>query len=181
MSEQNPTPINPQDPVASGDPVVNGSYDYISAINEMKKNTVPRKAYEELIKERNQLADAVINGEIVAPGAAAKEVVDISALRSTLFSPEACDKGMTNMEYIENALKLRNAVLEQEGKDIFLPVGRGIVVTAEDREQAENAAEIFQECLDYAQGDPSVFNTELMRRTVDTGNPRTAKNNYYRR
>lgn len=169
-------------PVVSGEEVVNDSYDYISAINEMKKNTVSREAYEKLINERNALADAVINGT-AAPVVETKPAPNIDALRNKLFSPQSRDDGMTSMEFIDTALQLRDAILDTEGKDIFMPEGRGVVVTAEDREQAETAARIYRECLDYAQGDATIFRNELMRRTVDTSTV-TAKgrnNPYYRR
>jgi hypothetical protein len=39
----------------SGEEQSNDSADYISAINEMKKNTVSRESYEKLVRERNQL------------------------------------------------------------------------------------------------------------------------------
>ena len=164
-----------------GEEMVDDSYDYISAINEMKKNTVSREAYEKLIRERNTLADAVINGS-PAPSVANKDKPDIDALRSKLFSPKSCDDGMTSMEFIDTALQLRDAILDTEGKDIFMPEGRGVVVTAEDREQAETTARIYRECLDYAQGDATVFRNELMRRTVDTSTvPSRGHNSYYRR
>lgn len=166
---------------ASGEEIVDDSYDYISAINEMKKNTVSREAYEKIIRERNTLADAVINGATM-PVAAPKEAPDIDALRSKLFSPQSRDDGLTSMEFVDTALQLRDAILEAEGKDIFMPEGRGVVVTAEDREQAETAARIYRECLDYAQGDATVFRNELMRRTVDTSTvPSRGHNSYYRR
>ena len=165
----------------SGEEIVNDSYDYISAINEMKKNTVSREAYEKLIKERNTLADAVINGSTV-PNVAPKEKPDIDGLRNKLFSQQSRDDGMTSMEFIDTALQLRDAILDTEGKDIFMPEGRGVVLTADDREQAETAARIYRECLDYAQGDATVFRNALMRRTVDTSTaPSRGHNSYYRR
>jgi hypothetical protein len=168
-------------PHESGEQKADDSYDYISAINEMKKNSVSREQYEKIIQERNKLADAVINGS-AAPSVEAKPTVDIAELRTKLFSPKACDKGMTDLDFMSNALKLRSAILEQEGKDIFLPAGKGIIVTTEDKEQAENAAQLFQSCVDYADGDPAVFKNELMRHIVDVDVNRSAKaNSYYRR
>lgn len=165
---------------ASGEEVVNDSYDYISAINEMKKNTVSRESYEKLVKERDQLADAVINGS----GYVAEqptETVDIQELRNSLFSSEACDKGMSNMEFTQRALALRNALIAAGEVDPFLPVSRSFAPTTEDREQAELAATVYQECLDIANGDASVFQTELMRRTADVRMPSARQNTPYRR
>lgn len=165
---------------ASGEEVVNDSYDYISAINEMKKNTVSRESYEKLVKERNQLADAVINGsgyETEQP----RETVSIQELRNSLFSEEACDKGMSCMEVTKRALALRNALIAAGEVDPFLPVSRSFAPTAEDREQAELAATVYQECLDIANGDATVFQSELMRRTADVRVPSARQNTSYRR
>lgn len=164
----------------SGETVVDDSYDYISAINEIKKNTVSRESYEKLVRERNQLADAVINGsgyETEQP----KETVDIQELRNSLFSKEACDKGMTNLEFTKRALQLRSALLAAGETDPFLPVSRSFAPTAEDREQAELAATVYQECIDKANGDPTVFQSELMRRTADVRMPSSRQNTSYRR
>lgn len=166
---------------ASGEQNVDDSYDYISAINEMKKNTVSRESYEKLIKERNQLADAVINGSGYETPVQPKETVDIQELRNSLFSRQACDKGMSNMEFTKRALTLRNALIAAGEGDPFLPVSKSFAPTAEDREQAELAATVYQECLDIADGDTAVFQNELMRRTVDVRVPGVRQNTPYRR
>ena len=55
-----------------------------------------------------------------------------------------------------------------EGKpDPFLPIGKQIMPTNEDIEAANRVAEVFQSCVDYAEGDSAVFTNELQRRTID--------------
>ena len=49
--------------------------------------------------------------------------------------------------------------------DPFLPMGAQIAPTADDEAKAEKAAQIYQECIDYADGDSKLFTQELMRRT----------------
>ena len=51
--------------------------------------------------------------------------------------------------------------------DPFLPVGDKVRITNEMRDQAQNAADVFQECVDFARGDSGVFTAELQRRTKD--------------
>lgn len=165
----------------SGEEMSNDSVDYIKAINEMKQNSVSREQYEKLKKENKELLDTLINGgqvEMVDPA----NKPSISELRKELFSKEAADKGMTNLEFVEKSLELRNAIIESGGVDPFLPVGRGIELTRDDYEAAEFTAQQFQECIDIAQGNSEVFTNELMRRTIDNSLPTAKKNsNPYRR
>lgn len=164
----------------SGEETSNDSVDYIKAINEIKQNSVSREQYEKLKKEKKELLDTLINGgqvEMIDP--ATKPSID--DLRKELFSQEAVDKGMTNLEFVSKSLELRDAIIESGGTDPFLPIGRGIEVTRDDYEAAEFTAQQFRECIDIAQGNSEVFTAELMRRTVDNGLPTAKKSNPYNR
>jgi hypothetical protein len=168
----------PQESV-SGEKVDDG-IDYISAINEIKQKSVSREAYEKVKSENKELLDALINGGQVE----ATENIDkksIDDLRKELYSQSSIDKGMLNIDYIAKTLELRDSIIEKGGIDPFLPVGKGVPITREDVEQAELAAQVFKECLEFANGNNEVFTNELMRRTVDTGLPKRQTNNYYRR
>jgi hypothetical protein len=169
-----------QQQIESGEQQSNDSADYIKAINELKQNSVSREQYEKLKNENKELLDTLINGgqvEMIDP--ATKPSVE--DLRKGLFSKEAAEKEMTNLEFVSKSLELRNAIIESGGTDPFLPVGRGIDVTREDYEAAEFTAQQFQECIDIAKGNSEVFTAELMRRTVDNSLPAAKKSNLYRR
>ena len=144
-----------------------GANDYVQAINEMKKKMVSREAYDQLKAENKTLIDGILNGGMSEQTSVAspEEQVDIEGLRKELFDTE---KSMSNLEYVENALKLRQAIIDDGGNDPFVPWGDKVVPTQEDFEAAERVAKVFQECVDYAQGDSEVFTNELMRRTVDS-------------
>lgn len=149
--------------------------DYISAISEIKANSVSREQYEKLKNENKELLDTLINGgqvEMVDP--ASKTSID--DLRKQLFSKESAEKGMTNLEFVSKSLELRDAIIESGGTDPFLPIGRGIELTRDDYEAAEFTAKQFRECIDIAQGNSEVFTNELMRRTVDNSLPTAKKN-----
>lgn len=172
--------IKQQQQIESGEQQSNDSVDYIKAINELKQNSVSREQFEKLKKENKDLLDTLINGgqvEMVDPATKPS----IEDLRKGLFSKEAADKGMTNLEFVTRSLELRNAILDQGGTDPFLPIGKGIDLTREDYEAAEFTAQQFQECVDIAQGNSEVFTAELMRRTVDNSLPTAKKSNLYRR
>lgn len=144
--------------------------DYIDTIKNLKENSVDRSKYEQLKADNKRLLDAVVNGQTVeAPSA--KPEVDIDALRNKLFKTEE----QTNLDYCANALALRNALIEKGEADPFLPSGSKTLPTDEDRATAQRVADVIQECIDYAEGDSSIFTNELMRRTVDNGPIRRKK------
>ena len=136
---------------------------YIEAIKEIKANSVSKQAYDKLREENKQLLDSLINGkEIELPKQ--KEPVDIDKIRSKLFDE---DRPLSNLEYVSNALKLRDELLERGERDPFLPYGQNISPTDEDITKAERVATVMKECLEYADGDSELFTNDLMRRTND--------------
>lgn len=136
---------------------------YIEAIKEMKANSVSKQAYDKLREENKQLLDSLINGkEIELPKQ--KEPVDINKIRSTLFNE---DKPLNNLDYVSNALKLRDELIERGERDPFLPYGQNISPTDEDVIKADRVATVMKECIEYADGDSELFTNELMRRTND--------------
>ena len=158
----------------SSEETSNDSVDYIEAIKEMKQNSVSREQYEKLKQENKELLDTLINGgQVNIQETAPKK--SIEEMRKELFSKEAADKGMSNLEFIERSLELRDAIIESGGTDPFLPIGKGIELTRDDYEAAEFTATQFRECIDIANGNSEVFTAELMRRTVDNSLPTANK------
>ena len=135
--------------------------DYIAAIKELKENSVDRQKYDALKADNKRLVEALVNGQTIETNS--KPPVDIQALRNELFKNE----NQTNLQYVENALKLRNALIESGEPDPFIPQGSKVIATSEDIAAAERVATVLQECIDYAEGDSQVFTNELQRRTVD--------------
>lgn len=135
--------------------------DYIQAIKELRENTVPKADYSKLQEENKQLINALSNGETI-PGKT-EEKPDIAKLRAKLQN-----ENLNNLEFIETSLALRKAVMDEGGEDIFVPQGNRIAPTEEDRAKAANAAKAFQECVEYANGDPQLFTVALQARTIDT-------------
>lgn len=141
---------------------VNDGVDYISAINELKQNSVSKEAYDKLKKENKQLLDSLVSGKDIE---IESKSVDVSELRSKLFNK---DKTLSNLDYISTALQLREALIEQGEPDPFLPVGEKVVITDSDIEKAENVASVLQDMVDIADGNNVVFNQEYQRRVVDS-------------
>ena len=151
--------------------VEDNTQDYLAAIKELKENSVNRSEYDKLRAENKKLIDAVING---APGQEepaftkhSKEQID--DLRNELFNSP---RELNNLEYVTKAMELREALIENGEPDPFLPVGKQISPTRDDLEGAEKVAQVYKECIEYAEGDSEVFTNELMRRTRDVKLPR---------
>ena len=151
--------------------VEDNTQDYINAIKDLKQNSVDRSEYEKLRAENKKLIDAVVNG---MPGQEEQVVVrhskeQIDDLRNDLFNSP---RELNNLEFITKAMELREALMENGEPDPFLPVGKQISPTRDDIEGAEKVAQVYKECIEYAEGDSEVFTNELMRRTRDVKLPR---------
>lgn len=141
---------------------VNDGIDYIEALKEMKQNSVSRESYDKLKSENKQLLDALVQGkEIELPK---EEKLDVNELRKKLFNKDAY---LSNLEYVDAALKLRKALIDNGERDPFLPYGDRVDTTAEHYAKAETVANVLQECVDFADGDSGIFTAELQRRTKE--------------
>lgn len=133
--------------------------DYVAAIKELKQNTVDRSQYDALKAENKKLLDSIVNGGTVEVQETPK-LRDISVIRDELFNHEH-----SNLDYAKLALELRDSLIAEGKPDPFLPIGAQISPTPDDVEKAQKVAEIYQECIDYADGDSKLFTQELQRRT----------------
>lgn len=151
--------------------VEDNTQDYLAAIKELKQNSVDRSEYDKLRAENKKLIDAVVNGQPgqEEPVSSKHSKEQIDDLRNELFNSP---KELNNLEYITKAMELREALMENGEPDPFLPVGKQISPTRDDLEGAEKVAQVYKECIEYAEGDSEVFTNELMRRTRDVKLPR---------
>lgn len=135
--------------------------DYVAAIKELKENSVDRSKYDALKAEHKKLLDTVVNGQELE-GVQGNEPTlrDPKVIRDELFNHDH-----SNLEYVTLMLELRNTLIAKGERDPFLPYGEQIQPTAEDIQSAEKCAQVYQECIDYAEGDSTLFTQELQRRT----------------
>ena len=129
--------------------------DYVAAIKELKQNSVDKAKYDALRLENKKLLDAVVNGQTVEVQSQVQKE-DIQTLRNKVFN----NPNQTNLEYITNALNLRNRLLEEGYEDPFVPQGTQISATQADYDRANKVATVLQEMVDEADGDPNVFLNE---------------------
>ena len=151
--------------------VEDNTQDYLAAIKELKEKSVDRSEYDKLRAENKRLIDAVVNGP---PGQEEQVVVkhskeQIDDLRNDLINSP---RELNNLEVITKTMELLEALMENGEPDPFLPVGKQISPTRDDIEGAEKVAQVYKECIEYAEGDSEVFTNELMRRTRDVKLPR---------
>lgn len=144
--------------------------DYISEIQNLRANSVPREDYNKLREENKRLISSLAKGETIDKPAPEP---DIKELRKCVFDNEH----QPNLEYWGAVFKLRDAVIDSGASDPFLPQGHKVVPTTEDFECANRVTAVIKECIDYADGDSQLFTNELMRRTVDV--VPTNRRNYY--
>lgn len=135
--------------------------DYIKALNDLKHNSVPIEKYNKLKEDNQKLLNSFVNGEDIQKSEK-PEKVDVAQIRESMFGNKA--KQMTNLDFIDNALKLRKQILDDGGADIFVPSGHKVQTTHNDYESAQRVAKVLQECVDYADGNCEVFTDELKRR-----------------
>lgn len=136
--------------------------DYVAAIQELQANTVSKEQYAKVRAENKRLLDALVNGDKIE---ASVEKPSIDELRKKLFNKS---NNLTNLEFIQTSLDLRDALIEDGQPDPFLPVGENINITKDMIDTAERVAEIYRECVDFADGDSGIFTAELQRRTKES-------------
>ena len=138
--------------------------DYISALNEMRKNTVSKEAYDKLREDNKKLLDTIVSGQSLEQ-TEVKEEVDVDVLRKELFGKSR--KDLSNLEYVDKTLQLRKALMERGEQDPFvMKAGRTSSPEAEDFKKGERVASVLQECVDIADGNDSVFDNEFQRRLI---------------
>lgn len=143
--------------------------EYIEALNELRNSTVSKDQYNRLMAERNQLITALKNGETL-PNDQETKPVDVDELRKNLFT-----KDLSNLEYVDTALKLRKELIERGERDPFLPIGEKVRETAEMHAKAQEIADGLQYCVDNADGDSGVFSAYYQRIVKDPIIPRRSR------
>ena len=141
--------------------------DYLAKLTEIRETMIDRAEYDRIKADNKKLINALANGETVAgaPASAADNAERINDLRKKLFNKDA---QMSNLEYAETALQLRDLIIDNGGADIFLPRGHEVLATNADVEAASRVADVLRYCVEYADGNSDIFTDELQRRMIDS-------------
>lgn len=127
-------------------------FDPVSAINELKANSVPKSEYNKLKAEKDKYLKALIKGDQVA-AVTKKEPVDLKAERARLSK----NPNPHNLQWWKDNLALRQATIEQEGWDSFAQFNKRTPPTKANVEQAEEVASFIQQIIDDSQDNPDAF------------------------
>lgn len=139
--------------------------DYVAELDNIRNNTVSREEYARVCNENRTLANALTTGTAYEQEAA-KPKANIEELRAELMS----SRQKTNLEYFTQVLEFRDALIEQEGIDPFLPVNSSYVPNDADLAKSQEIADALKECVEYADGNPKIFTVELQRRCGSINN-----------
>lgn len=136
------------------------------ALKELKENSVPKEDYEKVKKENQELVAQIINGDGAGNGQTTTPEDldgDIKALREKLYGPKCSE--LSNLEFCDATLKLREAIIKRDGIDPFVPRGANIKPTDYDAQRAQAVADVMTECIKEANGDSGVFTALLQAKT----------------
>lgn len=136
---------------------------YIDNLKTLKESTVDKREYQKVVEENKRLSVALLNGETLSTTKEEKEPSQsIEELRENFKKDN-----QTNLEFWENTLKLRNALIENGDPDPFLPKGHELIATDDDKMKANRVAEVVGSLIDESEGSPEVFNALLQKTLVD--------------
>lgn len=147
---------------------------------DFKNKYVPRELYDKAIKRGDDFLAAIMEnreGEIAGQQKEKEDKETAEDIAKRMFIP---DNSMSDIEYVQNALKLRDIKIKAGEKDPFLPDNP----REEDYEIAQNVADTFEDCLKLADGDNGAFLALLQSRIKDDSplqKVKSSQNNLRRR
>ena len=157
MEEENRTPESesaPEGMDASG---------YVDALNKLKENMVDRTKYDKLAEDNKKLVEALANGSHFEEEDE-ESTEPSSEIAKRIFKNSK--RYRNDLEFFTDALAYRDALIEEGQVDPFLPFNHDYSPDESDVQKAQDIADALKECVEYAQGDPKLFTSELMRRGV---------------
>ncbi len=136
---------------------------YIDALNKMKENMVDKTKYDKLVEDNKKLVEALANGNHFEEEEQ-ESMEPSSEIAKRIFKNSK--RYRNDLEFFTDALAYRDALIEEGQVDPFLPFNHDYSPDESDVQKAQDIADALKECVEYAQGDPKLFTSELMRRGV---------------
>lgn len=113
-----------------------------------------------LTQAKHDYYDAVLNGTHVEESAPKLRSRD--EIRNDLFGREDKDN-MTNLDYAKLAVELDDACIRENGESCFLPKGKGVTPTVDERDVAVRMNAALKDCIEQANDDPKEFDRAWAR------------------
>lgn len=131
-----------------------------SALNELGNKVRTLQAQNaELMAAKKKYYDAIINGNTAEDNGPTERTRD--EIRKDLFGG---NKELSNLEYAKLVVELDDACIREDGESCFLPKGRNVTVTADERDVANRFHNCLVDCIEEADGDEEIFNQAMNRR-----------------
>lgn len=140
---------------------------YLDSINKLKSNTVSKDEYNKLAEENKTLLDSIVNGQKYA----AAESDSAPKYTKEELVKKMLTPGIKSNEFVDTALKFRELVIEETGKDPFVASGHYIQPSPDAQESANRAGEVFAQCLESSSGNSTLFTQGLQNRINDVRLP----------
>lgn len=142
--------------------------DYITAIKELKENSVSKDKYDALETEKKRLLEALVNGEELSNQEKEPEL----GSRLEYYKKYKENNFKNNLEYWDNMVKLRKATIEEYGLDPTVTGSYGLTPEGDKVEPAYGEAEAMEqqfatieEMIKEADGNPLLFDA-LMQSSI---------------
>lgn len=131
---------------------------YIDEIKSLKENTVSKEIYDKKVEENKKLIKALREGSKLE-GQEQEQDMSIDELKKDLANYNK----LSNREFAEKTLKLREKVIEAGGRDPLMPSDPNYIPSADDEKEVNSLVEAWSGALEEAQGDDEVFNMYMQR------------------
>ena len=140
--------------------------DYITAIKELKQNSVEKAKYDSLKAENKKLLDAIVNGQEANEAPQEEQI----GARLDYYKDYKKNNFKTDLEYWDNLVKLRKATIEETGKDPCVtgqfgaktPSGEIIRPSYGEEEMVKSQFDTIEKMLEEADGNAEYFE-ELLK------------------
>lgn len=160
FGEGTPDP-QPNDPTPPGGGDQHNDADLAQQLADLKKNYVAKADYDKVVKDRQTLITAIMEGREEDLIPKTEDEVDADKLVKELLVQ---DNTMSDIEYMTKVLQVRDARIAAGQRDPFLQEN----YEEKDVESANNFADTVRECIDLAKGDNASFIALLNSHIKDT-------------
>ncbi len=136
-----------------------------------------KKRYDEALKENMKLREDkaklvnnfINNNPAEGDGEEKKKPEDEKPVVKVIKTEEQLAKEFadvvktkpTNLDYAKKVVEMDDWYRENKGESIFLPKGRNVNVTANERDTADRVNAAFKDAIEAANGDPKAFDSYI--------------------
>lgn len=138
--------------------------DYLAQIQEMKKNSVSREAYDKMRDENKRLLEAIVNGEKLEQKQA--ETPKMRTPDEVYQDFVVSDKPRSDIERAKLWIEYRESCKAAGEPEPY--VSNRKKPSAAELESIDNTQRVLEHCLEYSNGNEEIFSTELKRLLIDT-------------